>query len=102
MNYRLQILKIDTKEGVSRKSGLPYKISEAHSIIFNPDGTPHAVGVLVLPKALEADAKPGMFNAQFSLEAGTRGDDQGRILARIAALTAVTAAGGPGAAASKQ
>ena len=90
MQSILEILLIAVKAGKAKKSGLPYSISEAHCVLRNDDGTPGAVGVLVVPKTLEAVAKAGMFTASFGLQAGSYGEDQGRIVARLTGLTPVS------------
>lgn len=89
MQTILQILVINTKEGNAKKTGNPYKISEAHCVLRNDDGTPGAVGVLTIPKELEATAKPGTFTATFSLEAPTYGENQGKVVAMLKGLTEV-------------
>jgi hypothetical protein len=92
MQSIIEILLVTVKEGTSKKTNNPYKISEAHCVLRNDDGTPGAVGVLVVPKALEAVAKPGLFTAGFSLQAGSFGENQGRIMAVLAGLSPVPAA----------
>ncbi len=89
MQSILEILLINKKEGTGKKSGQPYSISEAHCILRNDDGTAGAVGVLTVPKSLEAVAKPGVFTAVFSLEAPTFGENAGKIIAALKGLTAV-------------
>lgn len=89
MQSILEILLVNTKEGTAKKSGQPYKISEAHCVLRNDDGTAGAVGVLTVPKALEDVAKPGTFTANFSLEAPTFGENAGKIVAALKGLTPV-------------
>ena len=89
MQSIIEILLVAVKAGTAKKSGLPYSISEAHCVLRNDDGTAGAVGVLVVPKTLEAVAKPGLFTASFGLQAGNYGEDQGRIVARLTGLTPV-------------
>ena len=86
MQSILEILLVTVKSGTSKKSGQPYSISEAHCVLRNEDGTPGAVGILVVPKALEAVAKPGLFTAAFGLQAASFGEQQGRIVAVLAGL----------------
>lgn len=88
MQSFLEILVVTVKAGTA-KTGKPYSISEAHSVLRNDDGSPGAVGVLVVPKALESVCKPGMFTAGFALQAATYGEQQGRIVAVLASLTPV-------------
>ena len=63
----LEILVINVKSGKSKKSGNDYSIPEAQCILRNDDGSAAAVGVLVIPKALEDVAKPGIFTGSFAL-----------------------------------
>lgn len=89
MQTILQILLINTKEGTAKKTGNAYKISEAHCVLRDEDGKPGAVGVLTIPKDLEAAAKPGLFTASFSLEAPTFGENQGKVVAMLKGLVPV-------------
>jgi hypothetical protein len=86
MQSILEILTLSVKAGNSKKTGLPFSITEAHCVIRNDDGSAAAVGVLVVPKALEGSAKVGLFTATFGLVAGSFGDNQGRIVAQLAGL----------------
>lgn len=87
VNSILQILVVNTKSGTSKKTQQPYSIPEAQCVLLNDDGTVSAVGVLVIPKQLEEQAKPGTYTGSFALEAGTYGENQGRIVARLVGLT---------------
>lgn len=87
MQSILEILVINVKEGKAKKTGADYRIPEAQCILKNEDGTVAAVGVLVIPKALEDSAKPGTYTGTFALEAGAFGENQGRIVARLVGLT---------------
>lgn len=89
MHSIIEILLVSVKEGKSKKTGNDYKISEAHCVLRDETGAPGAVGVLVVPKALEAIAKPGVFTAAFSLVAGSFGENQGRIMAVLSGLVPV-------------
>lgn len=89
MQSILEILVVNVKTGVSKKTGNPYSIPEAHCVLRNDDGTVGAVGVLKVPKTLEAVAKPGIFTAAFALEALTFGDNAGQIIASLKGLTAL-------------
>ena len=91
MQSILEILLVTVKSGTAKKSGLPYSISEAHCVLRNADGTPGAVGVLVVPKSLETVAQPGTFTASFGLVAASFGEQQGRIVAQLAGLVPVPA-----------
>lgn len=87
MQSILEILVVTVKAGNAKKTGQPYSISEAHCILKNDDGTPGAVGVLVVPKALEAVAVRGTYTANFALQAASYGEQQGRIVAVLSGLT---------------
>lgn len=90
MQSILQILLINVKEGVGKKTNTPFRISEAHCVLKNDDGTPGAVGVLNVPKALEDIAKPGQtYSASFALEAPTYGENAGKIIASLKGLTPI-------------
>lgn len=89
MQSIIEILLVTVKTGTSKKTSQPYSISEAHCVLRNDDGSAGAVGVLVVPKALEEVAKPGMFTAAFSLVAASYGEQQGRIVAQLVGLIPV-------------
>lgn len=91
MQTILQILLVNTKTGTAKKSGQPYSISEAHCVLRNEDGTAGAVGVLTIPKDLEAVAKPGVYTASFALDAPTYGENQGKVVAALKGLVPVPA-----------
>ena len=92
MQSLLEILVITNKSGKAKKTGNDYSINEAHCVLRDESGNAGAVGVLVIPKALEPVAKVGLFSASFALEAATYGEEQGRIVARITGLTPVAPA----------
>ncbi|WP_454903229.1 cellulose synthase [Variovorax gossypii] len=87
MQSILEILVINTKTGKSKKTGNDYSIPEAQCVLRNDDQSVAAVGVLVIPKHLEDQAKPGLFTGSFALEAATFGENQGRIVAKLVGLT---------------
>lgn len=89
MQSILEILVINTKSGTSKKNGQAYSIPEAQCVLRNDDGSAAQVGVLVIPKALEAVAKPGVFTGTFALQAATFGENQGRIQAVLTGLTPI-------------
>lgn len=90
MQSILEILTIHVREGVAKRTGTAYRIPEAHCVLRNDDNTVAAVGVLIIPKDLEEQAKAGgTYTAGFTLEAGSFGENQGRIVARLASLTPV-------------
>lgn len=88
----IEVLLVTVKAGNAKKTGQPYSISEAHCVLRNDDGTPGAVGVLVVPKSLESVLTPetrGYFTASFGLQAGSYGETQGRIGAVLTGITPV-------------
>lgn len=89
MQTILEILLVNTKTGTAKKSGQPYSISEAHCILRDEAGKAGAVGVLTVPKDLEAVAKPGVFTAAFQMEAPTYGENQGKVIAVLKGLVPV-------------
>lgn len=91
MQSVLEILTVQTKEGIGKKSGQAYKIMEAHCVLRNDDGSAAAVGVLTVPKSLEESAKVGLYRAGFALEAPTFGENQGKIVAALKSLMPVAA-----------
>lgn len=89
MQSILEILVVNVKSGTSKKTGQPYSIPEAQCILRNDDNSVAAVGVLIIPKALEDAAKPGLYTGSFALQAEAFGADQGRIVARLVGLTPI-------------
>jgi hypothetical protein len=88
MQSILEILVINVKEGKSKKPPFAdFKISEAHCVLRNDDGSAGAVGVLSIPRELESQAKVGVFTAGFALDAKTYGEDAGKIVASLKSLT---------------
>ncbi|MFM0318160.1 cellulose synthase [Paraburkholderia nemoris] len=83
---KLTILSVNTRSGVSQKSGRPYTIREAQCILEqSSDGVSSiVVGVINLPEAL-ADRAPGDYLAEFALAQGN-GQDAGRLVPRIISL----------------
>lgn len=83
---KLTILSINTRSGVSQKSGRPYTIREAQCILEQAsDGVSSiVVGTINLPEAL-ADRQPGDYLAEFALAQGN-GTDAGRLVPRIVSL----------------
>jgi len=83
---KLTILSVNTRSGVSQKSGRPYTIREAQCILEQSvDGVSSiVVGVINLPEAL-ADRSAGDYLAEFALAQGN-GQDAGRLVPRIVSL----------------
>ncbi|MGS1041441.1 cellulose synthase [Burkholderia glumae] len=83
---KLTILSINTRSGVSQKSGRPYTIREAQCILEQTvDGLQNVVvGVINLPESL-ADRSAGEYLAEFALAQGN-GQDAGRLVPRIISL----------------
>jgi hypothetical protein len=89
MQTILEILLVNTKTGTARKTGQPYSISEAHCVLRDETGKAGAVGVLTVPKDLEAMAVPGVYTASFALEAPTYGENQGKVVAALRGLVPI-------------
>jgi hypothetical protein len=84
---KLTILSVNTRSGVSQKSGRPYTIREAQCILEQQSadaGSNIVVGVINLPEAL-ADRQPGEYLAEFALAQGN-GTDSGKLVPRIVSL----------------
>lgn len=64
MKSSVEILSVEEKSGVSKKSGQPYNIRTAHVILDAEDG--RQVGVLNLPKDMEKP-KNGKYMAEFGI-----------------------------------
>lgn len=85
----LEILLLDPKGGISGKTGKPWSILEAHCLLKNMDGTVASVGILQVPKALEALATVGLFTCTFGMVAGQFGADQGRLISVLTGLVPI-------------
>ncbi|MBE0595502.1 MAG: hypothetical protein IH616_24200 [Gemmatimonadales bacterium] len=89
MRLKIQLLHVEDRSGVSRKTGQPYRICEAQAVVYAPhpesgEVTP-MVGRFMIPRGQEDEivrAGPGDYLAEFTL----RSDMQGRIEARVAKL----------------
>jgi hypothetical protein len=92
MQSIIEILVVTVKSGVSKKTSQPYSISEAHCVLRNADGTPGAVGLLVVPKALEVAAVPGLYTATFGLNVPTFGEFAGKVSASLSGLVPISMA----------
>jgi hypothetical protein len=88
MQTVLEILLVNTTTGNAKKTGQPYSISEAHCVLRDETGKAGAVGVLTIPKGLEASAVPGIYTAHFAMEAPTFGENQGKVIAVLKGLVA--------------
>jgi hypothetical protein len=84
---KLTILAINERSGISAKTGRPWVIREAQSILeqSSSDGASIVVGVINLPQSL-ADTRPGDYLAEFALAQGN-GQDAGRLVPRIVSLS---------------
>ncbi|AMM14993.1 cellulose synthase [Burkholderia sp. PAMC 28687] len=84
---KLTILAINERSGTSIKTGRPWIIREAQSILeqASSEGTSIVVGVINLPTAL-AETQPGEYLAEFALAQGN-GQDAGRLVPRVVSLT---------------
>jgi hypothetical protein len=85
MQLSIQVLRVSVREGISRKSGQPYKMAEAQCVYSAPNPETGeiepSVGTLLLPRGQE-DARPGNYLAGFTL----RTNREGRVEAVISKL----------------
>lgn len=89
MQAILQIFKVgELREGVSQKTGRPYRIQELECGLVDETGAIDQVGVFMLPRELvgSESIKPGYYTASYSLrvDPSTR-----RISAAITGFTAI-------------
>lgn len=83
----LQIFKLnEAKEGTSSKTGRPYRIQDAECAILGDDGSVQSVGVLVIPRELDGQVKPGVFMGSFALRPDTSREGGRRIGAVLVGL----------------
>jgi hypothetical protein len=68
MKTRIQVLAVETKQGVSRKGGQPYKMDVCKCVVFKEGAQPD-VGELVLPKD-HPPVTPGMYDGEFGVSVG--------------------------------
>ena len=98
MNFssRLQILKVETTptQYTDKVTGAVVMRCNARCILLDDSGAVVSVGLLRVPKDLQAVAKEGVFRAAFALQVPDWGDDQGRIVAVLTGLTAESGAKG--------
>jgi hypothetical protein len=70
MQTILHILKLNApRTGVSKTTGRPYDMQDAECVIYNDDGEPIEVGVLMIPDSLRETVSPGFFLGTFALRA---------------------------------
>lgn len=85
MQLQIQILRVDVRRGVSRKSGNPYVLSEAQCVYHAPNPETGviepSVGQMLLPRGQE-QVQAGTYDATFTL----RTNREGRVEAVIAKL----------------
>lgn len=63
--HLINIVAVNVDEGVSKKSGLPWKMHKAQCVVTGPDGKTQ-IGELMLPRSL-AETAPGKYLAEFQL-----------------------------------
>jgi hypothetical protein len=89
MQNVIEILVVNVKEGTAKATGNPFKICEAHCVLRDESGTPGAVGVWTVPKALEAVARPGLYTCSFGLDSPAYGDQKGKVVVSITGLVPI-------------
>lgn len=93
MQSIIQILKLnDVREGVSAKTGKPYKMQDAECLLLKDTGEVDQVGVLQIPRDLLGTVAPGVYLGSFALrpDMATR-----RIGAVLVGLQLYTVKGSP-------
>lgn len=83
MKARIQVLRVEEKSGVSKKSQQPYSMTVCQCVVH---GDQVNVGELVLPKG-HVSVVPGMYDADFAVAVGF----DKRISGQLVALTPVAA-----------
>jgi hypothetical protein len=89
MQSIVQILAVLDKEDISKKTGKPYRITEAQCALIKDDGTVDVVGGLNLPGFRPGDASrplptPGLYTGQFAF---IRSYQDGRLQPQLTGLT---------------
>lgn len=85
----LQIIKVNEARS-GNKDGRAWQMQDAECILLNDDKSVAAVGVLMLPKDLHGQVKPGVYTASFTLAPNMASR---RIEARIVNLVPVPPSG---------
>jgi len=78
MAQTLQVVAIETKSGVSKKSGQPYQMEIAKCVLTKVDGSVD-VGEVMLPKG-HAPVTPGLYSAETALSKSMNGQIVGVIV----------------------
>lgn len=85
MQLSINVLRVSVREGVSRKTGQPYRMAEAQCVYHAPDPDTGevlpSVGTMLMPRGQE-DVRPGQYMASFTL----RTSREGRVEAVISKL----------------
>ncbi len=89
----IQILKVEVREGVSKRTQLPYVLHSAEVLLLTDDGEVELAGSLPLPRSLVDVAKVGTFRAGFSMIRQSTGDRRGDIVSQLVSLTPVPVRG---------
>jgi len=85
MHSLLQILKVNEMRS-GEKNGRKWQMQDCECILLTDKGEPDQVGVLMLPKDLVDQVKPGKYTGSFALKADLMTK---RIEARLVALVPV-------------
>jgi hypothetical protein len=67
MEVKIQVVAVETKEGISKKSGKPYSMVVCQCVVASGDKV--NVGELVLPKD-HPPVVPGEYDATFTVQVG--------------------------------
>lgn len=82
MQAIVQVIKVNEARSGS-KDGRAWEMQDAECILLDEQGNPDQVGVLMVPKDLRNNIKPGQYTGSFSLVASLR---DRRIEARLTNL----------------
>lgn len=85
---KLQILVVNPSRNVVGKSGVPFPVQDAETVILGDDGNPVVVGPLGIPRDLIDKVLPGLYDGTFKWE---RNYKTGRLENVLVALAAATA-----------
>lgn len=93
MRLRIQLLRVDDRSGVSRKTGNPYRICEAQAVVYATDEATGelqpSVGRFMIPRGQEDEVKAARLPADYFAEFTLRPDMQGKIEARVSRLVPI-------------
>lgn len=90
MKSRIQVLSLERKTGIGKKSGSAYDMTICQCVIHGADGN-IKIGELVLPKDHPV-IKPGMFDGEFGLAVDQQTKRIGGVLIQLSPVPVAKAA----------